>query len=381
MHGSMDRRDFLRSAGAAAIVPAAIGGARVPPRPRRPLWPGYDAALVLDFLASPGLFNTTLDSWLPEEMVRNALESGITAVNLTVSGGDFEGTVRRVAPWEARIAAHPDAFLPVRSAADVALAKETGRLGLIYGFQDATPLGDDPSRLEVFHDLGVRIIQLTYNGRNLVGDGCLEPGNAGLSRFGLGVVERMNELGLLVDLAHCGQRTTADAVAASRAPVAVSHSGCRSVSDHPRSKRDEELRAMADKGGVVGIYLMPFLIAGRAPVAADVIAHVERALDVCGEDHVGIGSDLSITPIDKRDQEYWRAHREFVSRRKAAGTAAPGEEEDVLFYVEELNTPRRIERVADLLAERGHPAARIDKVIGGNFARLVREVWGSGGAA
>ncbi|MBW3535425.1 MAG: dipeptidase [Gemmatimonadetes bacterium] len=369
------RRDFLRAAGALALTPAALAGLGRPRSAGRTPWPGYEDALVLDFLASPGLFNTTLDRRLDDAMVANAVASGITAVNLTVSGGDLEGTMGRMAPWSAALARHPQALVQVRTVSDLGAAKETGRLGLIFGFQDSTPLEGDLDRIDLFHDLGVRVIQLTYNGRNLAGDGCLEPGNAGLSRWGHALVERMEEKGLVVDLAHCGQRTTADGIAAARGPVAISHSGCKAIHDNPRSKRDEELRAMADKGGVVGIYLMPFLAPGRPATADDVMAHVEHALDVCGEDHVGIGSDLSITPIEKDDAEYWRAHREFVARRKASGSAAPGEDEEILFYVEDLNTPRRLERIADHMAARGHAARVIEKVVGGNFARLIEEVW------
>ena len=153
-------------------------------------------------------------------MVANARASGITAVNVTINGAGvtgaaaFESTVRNVAFLERELNAHPDAFLRVRGVADIRRAKETSRVGLIAGFQDATMLEGDLSRVDVFHDLGVRIIQLTYNVRNLLGDGCLEPGNAGLSNFGRDVVRRMNELGILVDLSHCGRRTTTDTIAA-----------------------------------------------------------------------------------------------------------------------------------------------------------------------
>jgi membrane dipeptidase len=381
----MDRRHFLG---------ALAAGVALPPLLRSPLaatgstdaaarlageWPGYDRALVIDFLASPGWFNSPVNPPLDAGMLQNALDSGITAVNLTVSGGGaggaaFVNTVARMATWEARIAAHPDVLVKVRSLDELRAAKAARRLGIIYGFQDATMLETDLDRLRIFHDLGVRVIQLTYNGRNLLGDGCLEPANAGLSRFGHAVVERMNELGIMVDLSHCGQQTTADGIAASRLPVAISHSGCSAVAPHPRSKHDEELRAMAERGGVIGIYLMPFLSPGRVPTADDVIAHIEHAVRVCGEDHVGIGSDLSITPIDPTP-EYWAMHREFVARRKAAGTAAPAEDEAVLFHVPDLATPRRLERIATLLSARGHADARIEKIIGGNWVRVMEEAW------
>jgi membrane dipeptidase len=137
----------------------------------------------------------------------------------------------------------------LRTARDLAEAKRSGRLGLIYGFQDAAMLEGDPERLELFHRFGVRIVQLTYNLRNLLGDGALEAADAGLSRHGRDVVTRMNALGMLVDLSHCGTRTTDDAIAASAKPVAVTHSGCRAVYDHPRSKHDATLRRLAERGG------------------------------------------------------------------------------------------------------------------------------------
>jgi len=328
----------------------------------------------VDFLASPGYFNYPADPPLDAAMVRNAVDSGITGVNLTVSSGDFEATVAKIARWEAEIERHSAALQRVRSVDQLLEAKRTGRLGIIYGFQDTVPVDRDLGRIQLFADLGVKVMQLTYNVRNWVGDGCLEPANGGLSNYGRAFVARMNELGVLVDLSHCGQQTTADGIAASAQPVAISHSGCSAVAPHPRSKRDEELRAMAEGGGVVGIYLMPFLTPGRVPTADDVLTHVEHAIQVCGEDHVGIGSDLSVTPIDGSD-DYWAKHREFVARRIANGIAAPAEDPSVLFTVPDLNAPRRMELIADAMAARGHSSERIEKVLGANWVRLFREVW------
>jgi len=372
----ISRRSFVRGAAAIAALPlpAAAGLVETASLTSRRRWPGYEDSLVVDFLASPGYFNYPLDPPLDGTMVRNAAESGITAVNLTVSQGDFEATVAEIARWEANIDRHPDVFTRVRSVDDLLAAKRDGRFGIVYGFQDTVPVGSDLERLEVFRDLGVKVIQLTYNVRNLVGDGCLEPGNAGLSNFGLDLVTRMDDLGVLVDLSHCGQRTTAEGIQASANPVAITHSGCAAVAPHPRSKWDAELRAMADRGGVIGIYLMPFLSPGRAPTADDVVAHIEHAIQVCGEDHVGIGSDLSVTPIDGSD-EYWRRHREFVAARIERGIAAPAEDPDVLFTVSDLNSHRRMELVADALAARGHSSGRIEKVLGANWVRLFGEVW------
>jgi len=353
---------------------ARAPGAAAPEAGTAAAWPGYDDAIVVDCLASPGYFNYPLNPPLDAEMIRNAVESGITAVNLTVSRSDFASTVEAIALWMGRIERHPEAFQAVRTAADIVRAKETSRLGIMFGFQDTTPFEDRLDPIEIFLGLGVKVAQLTYNVRNLVGDGCLEPANGGLTRYGRQVVERMNELGMLVDLSHCGQKTTADGIAASQEPVSITHSGCNAVAPHPRSKDDAELRALAEGGGVIGIYLMPFLTPGRAPTADDVLAHIEHAIDVCGEDHVGIGSDLSTTPIDG-SAEYWRRHREFVASRIERGIAAPNEDPEILFTVEELNSRRRMELIADGLARRGHPEGRIEKILGRNWVRLFEEVW------
>jgi membrane dipeptidase len=382
----MERRAFVRLTGAAALVPGLAGlteltrnGALARPRAAH-RWPGYGGALVIDGLASPGAFNIPDASGggLGTASLEAARASGITAVNVTVGvvgevPDPFETTVKDLARWEREIDRHPDVFQRVRTLADLHEAKGGGRVGLIYGFQDTVMLGAELELMDAFHALGVRIVQLTYNGRNRVGDGSLEPGNAGLSRFGHQLVERMNEMGVLVDLSHCGQRTTAEGIAASRVPPAVTHSGCDAVFSHPRNKRDEELRALAEKGGVVGIYLMPYLNAAGPPSAEDVMRHLDHALDVCGEDHVGIGSDQSITPVPD-GPEYRKRMKVEVARRRRLGISAP--REDTAPFVPELNSPHRMDMIADRMAARGHSDAVIEKVLGANWARLLGEVWG-----
>lgn len=381
----ISRREFARRAAAAALapIPLAAGRASGTGRVIAPAavdrWPGYANAIVIDALASPGPFNVPDRTGAPlnPEMIQNVRASGMTAVNVTANAGgaghaSFDATVRELGYWTRELVAHPDVLLQVRSVADLRTAKETSRLGIIFGFQDAAMLEGDASRVDLFHDFGVRVIQLTYNLRNDLGDGCLEPGNAGLSRFGQAVVERMNALGIVVDLSHCGQRTTADAIRIAAGPVAITHSGCDAIFAHPRNKRDEELRALAERGGVIGIYMMPFLNASGPAGIDDFMRHVEHAIQVCGEDHVGVGSDNSITPT-VADEAYRRLLADFAVLRQSRGIAAPREEE--VLFVEGLNTPGRMETIADVMLSRGHDEARVEKILGRNWLRLFETTW------
>ncbi len=390
--GDWTRRRFAKTAALGATLPTVVGACSGgEPEPvdearsgsattfERVEWDGYPSSLVIDALASPGPFNVRdrMGRPLTPEMIDNARRSGITAVNVTVSGSGeteqaFQATVRALGYFDREVAEHPDVLMKVRSVSDLRVAKDGGRLGLIMGFQDTVMLGSDLSRLDLFKTFGVRIIQLTYNLRNRVGDGCLQPENGGLTAFGREVVSHMNDLGILVDLGHVGVQTTADAIGASRTPVAITHSGCRAVYDHPRSKRDEELRAMADRGGVIGIYMMPFLNAEGPAQPEHLYRHVEHALQVCGEDHVGIGSDLSITPT-VADQAYLDELRAFADERQRLGIGAPREHE--VLFIPDLNHPERMGMIADGLLARGHSESVVEKVIGGNWARLFEEVW------
>ena len=164
----------------------------------------------------------------------------------------FEKAVASIKRWEAEVDRYPAALLRVRSAADIRAAKANGRTGLMYGFQDGVCFETDLDRLETFHRLGIRVIQPTYNRRNRLGDGCMEPADAGLSKLGHEAVERMNELGILVDGSHCGRVTAADAIRRSSRPVAFTHTGCAALADHPRNRTDAELRAVAEHGRRVG---------------------------------------------------------------------------------------------------------------------------------
>jgi membrane dipeptidase len=370
---TLTRRQFAASLAAVPALPLARADAAL--ARQSDVATLYERSIVIDALANPGTMNV---SWPPRgplsEKQRTAIaSSGITAINVTVSADTFEATARNIALWQGEADRYPALLSIVRRSDDIGRAKKDKTLGLVLGFQNTEMLERDPSRLEVFHRLGVRIIQLTYNDRNLLGDGCLEPGDAGLSAYGRQVVERMNALGIAVDLSHCGTRTTADGIAASTRPPLITHSGCREVYRHPRSKEDRELKAMADKGGVIGIYFMPFIGPGPgAPTIEMLMRQIDHAVKVCGADHVGIGSDLSTTPIDETP-EYLREHKAFVEGRAKRGIAAPDEMRPL--FIPELNHPRRIEGVVRAMSQRKYPGSVIEKVIGGNFHRVFREIW------
>lgn len=374
----MERRDFLVKSSMATAAAMWWPGSARSESPQN--WAGFGGAIVIDALGAPGSGRFGDRIPLTAADLADVKSSGITAVNVTVGGvgsyaKDFEEALRNIAFWDEQIAAHPDALIKVKGGADLAEAKRTGRLGLIYGFQDGTPFGESLDRLGLFQDLGLRIIQLTYNLKNLLGDGCLEPRNAGLSLFGHELVNRLNEKRILVDLSHCGRRTTLETIEMSHQSVAITHAGCTAVADLPRNKTDEEMRKLADKGGVIGIYLMPFLRVSGQPMAADVFEHLEHALKVCGEDHVGIGTDGVISAVNVTP-EYRKHFQEEIAERRKRGISAPGEREDAFTFVPDLNTPKRFEALAGLLSKRGHSDTQITKVLGGNFNRLFTEVWG-----
>ncbi|CAM4025992.1 dipeptidase [Roseateles saccharophilus] len=309
----------------------------------------------------------------------DARVAGLTAVNITLghvagSAEPFEATVADIAAWDAFIRARPDALLKAHTAADLDATRDAGRIAVVYGFQNTEMLGTSLDRVALFANLGVRVIQLTYNGRNAVGDGATVADDRGLSGFGHAVVERLQAEGVLVDLSHSSEKTCLDALRAARRPLAITHTGCRAVADHPRNKSDAELRLLADKGGVVGLYFMPYLRLEGQPLAADLIAHLEHAIAVCGEDHVGLGTDGGTTAID--DMAAYRAQLAAETElRRTMGIGAPGESADISLFLPDLCGPTQFQRLAELLAARGHTAARVDKILGGNFRRLMQEAW------
>lgn len=375
--GTLTRRTFVAGSAAAAVALAL----------REPAFAAandvYGRAIVIDGLGGFGNSKGAPGAPLTDAFVQDIRASGITCVHTTIlpvgstpPDTAFTQAVIGIGEYEREIDAHPDVLARVRRVADIAAAKQAGRTGIIYGFQDGVAFETDLSRLDELYRLGIRVVQPTYNRRNLLGDGCLEPGNAGLSKTGVEAIARMNDLGILVDLSHCGRRTATDAIQASVKPVAFTHTGCAALNDHPRNRTDAELRAVAEKGGVSGIYFMPFLSEGRQPTAADIVRHLEHMIDVAGEEHVSIGTDGGVS-AEIVDDEFREIFKENVRRRREAGISAPGETEEGYLFANELNTPRRLESLAGILSGRGHSDSRIEKILGANLVRLFSDTWKS----
>jgi membrane dipeptidase len=341
----------------------------------------YRRALVIDGLG--GLD----DPYAPEgatvldpRAVRDLKTSGLTMSHFTVNavgnGADvWEKTIANIAQADQVINDNPEVLIKVSTTADIRRAKREGKSAILYGTQDTSLVGATLDRLTLLRGLGVRSVQLTYNLRNLCGDGSLEPGNAGLSKLGLATIARIEKEKMLVDFSHGGQRTIAEGIAATTRPPIISHTGCRALHDNPRNVWDAEIKACADKGGVIGIYWMPFLVPNSRPSSADVLRHMDHVKNLCGEDHVSIGTDgiLSKTVIDDNSRA---AQKKFYEERAAQGIAAPGEGPDIFNIVADWDDIMRYRHLADGLSKAGWTAGQVEKALGGNLMRVYGESFG-----
>ena len=308
----------------------------------------------------------------PASLIRDMLASGMDAITVTLCDPKPEGpealalAVDSLLQHDGFLAAHPEFFIKATRAADIERARRTGRLAVFYLFQNTAQFGTALDRIDLFYRMGLRSCQLTYNTRNEVGVGCWEPG--GLTAFGREMIARMNARRMLVDLSHANMTTMAEAIAASRAPVIVSHTGCAAVYANRRNTTDENLRLLAGRGGVVGICQMrPFLTAKKSDNLAAYFDHLVHAIDVAGIEHVAIGSD--------RDHRVVELTPEYLAELKRE-EGAQVQDSELPYFIAELNGPRRMEVVWDGLVKRGLKPREVEQVMGGNVLRLYREVLG-----
>ncbi|MBS0275418.1 MAG: membrane dipeptidase [Proteobacteria bacterium] len=333
----------------------------------------YKRSMVFDANMFPPLDGEPPFPQSQLDMMRN---SGVTAMKSSLGGfnNGLEDTVAEIAGYQYVIEKYPDYFLQIRTHADFARAKRENKTGILFSFETVTPLDGKPERIEMFRGLGVRVMQITYNVETPFGMGCLGDPNSGLTDLGRKAIEAMNKQGVVLDLSHSNVKTSLEALKATKKTAIITHAGCEAVHKHPRNKPDSLLKAVADQGGVVGIYDLCYLTASpKQPTLNDYMDHMTHALKVCGEDHVGIGSDSSLTPWDTSPDAMAAFNKDEEARHKA-GVAAP--EEDRPLYVEGLNTPMRSEIIADALLKRGYSERVAEKVLGLNFANAFKNSWG-----
>jgi membrane dipeptidase len=276
------------------------------------------------------------------------------------------GTLGDVARWLEVFDRHRDAVVPARDYEQLTRVMGSGRVAVVYALQHTRPFDEDLGLVRAFYEMGIRVVQLTYNTRCAVGDGCLEPGDAGLSAFGRTIVAELNRLGIVVDLSHAGRRTALDAIEASTRPVVISHANAHALVPNPRNVPDDVIRALAAAGGVIGIdAYLPHLSADldRAPSIDDMITHVDHVVQLVGPRHVGFGLDLG----------EGRTLGQYLSYNFPAGSYPSWEQR-------QKNKTRGLERIEQFvnltrgLVARGYGDDDVTAILGGNFLRVFRQV-------
>ena len=303
------------------------------------------------------------------------VEGGVTAAAPTVGAWERAGgTLKNLARWR-RIIDRDNGLVLVRSAADIERAKANGQFGIIFHFQSTTPIEDDLNLVDIFKDLGVGMIQLTYNTKNRVGDGAEERTNAGLSRFGVKLIERFNEARVVVDCSHTGEQTTLEAIEHSSAPVVFSHANVKALRPSRRTITDEQIKAVAETGGLVGIVGYPAFVSDSSrPTLDEFIAHIDYVVNLAGIDHVGLGIDYYQGQAGVASSQTAEAmYRNLVDSGRWNPESYPP---PPYHYPAGIETPRTLPNLTRRLLERGYSEPDTKKIIGGNWLRVFRDVWG-----
>jgi membrane dipeptidase len=382
--GQMERRGLLKSAlfaGLGALVAPAFNLGRFKLFANSPTEYSAQAinlmgrTTVIDMLSPFAIGGTQSNQWLlhPESFSASDTEtfrgSGIrvfhTAVGLGGPGA-YDQATAFFGLWNGFIASHGDAMVRVESAQSFEQLKAPGKIGVLLGIQDSDQFRklDD---VDFFHSMGQRVSQLTYNTRNLIGNGSTERRDDGISDFGASIVERMNKVGMAVDVSHCGDRTTLDAFEMSKKPVLITHANCRALVNHPRCKTDEAIQKMAATGGVMGITGVRMFVTSAEPTTLeDVINHFDHVRKLVGVEHLGVGSDSDLQGYDKLPPEENK-------RLRAAYKDSYAFRERI--DIEGLDHPKRMFDLTEGLIRRKYSDSEIELVLGGNFKRVLTEIW------
>ncbi|HET9533319.1 MAG TPA: membrane dipeptidase [Blastocatellia bacterium] len=333
-------------------------------------------ATVIDMLSPFAISFSKQMSWFsnPDSFaaadIARFKDSGINVFHIAIGIGGREpylNALRFFASWNGFIANHDRDLMRVDSAEDLDRANSSGKVGVLLGLQNSEHF-QAPADVDFFYGLGQRVSQLTYNSRNLIGNGSTERRDDGLSDFGVSIVDRMNRAGMAVDVSHCGDRTTLDAFEVSKKPVLITHSNCRAlVAGHPRCKTDEAIKKMAATGGVMGITGVRMFVKVDEPTTVEhVLDHFDHVARLVGVEHLGVGSDVDLDGYDDLPPPE-------LSRLKSAykGSYAFRDKIDI----EGLDHPRRMFDLTEGLIRRKYSDKDIEMILGGNFKRVLAQIW------
>jgi membrane dipeptidase len=297
-------------------------------------------------------------------------DSRIDAMNVavgTIGPNAYDEVTSFIGHWNGFIAHHTDKLMRIDDVPAIDVAKKSGKIGIILGLQNSEHfrIPDDVDR---FYQLGQRISLLTYNSRNLIGNGSTERHDEGISDFGISIIQRMNKVGMAVDTAHCGDRTTLDAFEISKTPVLITHSNCRALNpDHPRCKTDEAIRKMAEKGGVMGITGVRNFVSNKEPTNVDTLLdHYDHVAKLVGIEHVGVGSDYDLDGYDAMPDDYKKWLRGLY--KSSYGFRDKMDTDGFNHY-------KRMFDLTDGLIRRGYSDNDIGLILGGNFRRVLTQIW------
>jgi len=347
------RREFLASSAALAaglVTTQAVDADAV-----------FARTFVFDALSAD-------ENWRDPEPIFAAYKaSGLRAIHASLNYGSFATATADLRAWQTRFDQWPERIVKVTTGRQFAGLKKDGPLGVVLGFQNTTILGGTLANLDTLYASGTRCIQLTYNEKNQVGCGCLVPEDTGVTVFGRDVVAKMNELGVVVDLSHCGDVTSKDGISISKRPAAFTHTVCKSIYNHVRGKSDALIKAMSDKGGMTGIATLGYFV-GPTPETSleDYLKHIDYAVKIGGIDHIGVSSDYSIRGIGAiHTRESWLTPRLTAFPAEYRVRWPP--------WIQELDGPDRFINITRGLAKRGYSSAQIEKLMGSNWLRFFSE--------
>ncbi len=379
----MRRREFLKNIGNSAIALGVFSVAGV----NWKLFAEDSMEVLYKRAISVDAMCFTTDNYipyLPKRSVEALKTSGITAISLDVSLAkwfdlgmrDFYIVTENVARWINFIKSNAEYFIIAYSAEDILKAKKIGKIGFILNMQDTAPIAQNLNRVELFYNLGIRQIQLSHNQRNFAVDSCWETTNAGLSHFGRQLISTLNEKRILIDVAHVGEKSTLEAIAHSSAPLLASHTACYELCPHPRNKSDKVIKTLADNGGLFCVFNMSgWMTKEPSGPMAVFMDHLKHAINIAGEDHVGFGTDgdpAEMVP-GQLEWELGISQESFDNNVKNHPQLSWKIKH---MRIKELNSPHRLLNLAKAMDQAGYKERTIEKVIGGNYFRLFKEVVG-----